>query len=45
MRKKLAFQHLAECPACLQDLKAMIRIRDTVLTVKRPLAAAADSSS
>jgi hypothetical protein len=41
VEKKLAFQHLAECPACLQDLNGMMRIRDAVRMVKRPLAAAA----
>jgi hypothetical protein len=45
MEKSLAFQHLAECPACLQDFNAMMRIRDAVLMVKRPLAATADSPS
>lgn len=39
-----AVQHLAQCPACLQDLKEMVRIKSTLLLVKKPLVAAADSS-
>ena len=33
--KRRLFEHLAECPACLQDLEAMLRIKGLVLTVER----------
>jgi hypothetical protein len=38
-----AVQHLAECPACLQDLRQMGRIKSRILLVKTPLVAEADS--
>jgi hypothetical protein len=42
--KLAAFQHLVECAACLEDLRAMMKIRGTVLIVEMPLARVANAS-
>jgi hypothetical protein len=41
--QRQAFRHLAGCPACLQDLQEMVRIKARILPVKGPLAVAADA--
>jgi hypothetical protein len=43
--KRQAFRHLAECPACLQDLQEMVRIKARILPVEEPLTVAADAST
>ena len=35
--QRKAVQHLAECPDCLQDLQAMVRMKACILPVQSPL--------